>query len=352
MNAPVSVRHAPTVDDQGIAWYEAHELGVRGRGWVDPQAPYARLPAHAKPLVRDTVWELSRHSAGLYVDLDSDTDRLLARWEVGDSSLALDHMPASGKSGLDLYIERGLGWRWAGIGRAQQVANAATLIEQLPRAQRRFRIYLPLYNSVKRVAIGVPKDAALTVAPPRPGKPVCIYGTSIVQGGCANRPGMGYPQIIARRLGVEVINLGFSGNGPMELELAHLIAELDVACYVVDCLPNMSTELVEERAERFVAILRAARPSVPIVLIDGVIHQAAAHRDPADQWRRRNRALRDAVGRLVAGGVRGLTVVDAERLLGDDGDGTVDGIHPTDLGFMRMADAIAPAVASALSAGG
>ena len=36
----------------------------------------------------------------------------------------------------------------------------------------------------------------------------------------------------------EVVNLGFSGNGRLELPLCELLCELEAACFVIDCLPS------------------------------------------------------------------------------------------------------------------
>ena len=83
-----------------------------------------------------------------------------------------------------------------------------------------------------------------------------FYGTSITQGGCASRAGMCYTALVGRWLDYEVINLGFSGSGMMEPELAELIAELDPAVFVLDTMANMSPEMVNERESQFIKILR------------------------------------------------------------------------------------------------
>ena len=61
-----------------------------------------------------------------------------------------------------------------------------------------------------------------------------------------------------------------------------------------------------------------------------------------------NAAFASAWSRLQAAGVKGLYRVACQDLLGDDGEATVDGTHPTDLGFLRMADAIEPTLRRAL----
>jgi hypothetical protein len=157
---------------------------------------------------------------------------------------------------------------------------------------------------VESVQIGLPLGAFLAKAPPRLAlfsKPVCIYGTSITQGGCASRPGMAYTAILDRRLDRPVINLGFSGNGPVELEVGRFLAELDPALCVLDCLPNMEAPQVNERAVPFVKLLRQSRPDTPIVLVENIAYtnagdvparresytsKNAAPRKPINSWLR------------------------------------------------------------------
>jgi hypothetical protein len=333
-----------TTDQDGIVWYDIRQFGVLGQGWPESAAPFHRLPPQAQALVRPVVWDLSLHSAGLNVRFASDTEKMLARWHLRNDFI-MPHMPATGISGLDLYIQREGNWRWASTGRPEAFPECrSTLFAGLAPRMREYRLYLPLYNGVTKVEVGIPAGTAIRGSAPDAGKPICFYGTSIVQGGCASRAGMTYPAILGRRLGRETINLGFSGNGPMELEIARFLTELDVACYVVDCLPNMEPAQVEERAEPFVAILRAARPSTPIIFIENINHQDSIHFDEPRRDRRNNRALRAAYDRMQAAGVRGLAYIAADDLLGHDGEGTVDGVHPTDLGFLRFADAIEPAI--------
>src|SRR5262249_47654418 len=154
------------------------------------------------------------------------------------------HMPATGVSGLDLYVKTEAGkWHWLAIGRPSKQSNHVSLVSGLPAGKHEYLLYLPLYNRVSSVEIGLAKDQKLEKAEPRPAerqKPIVFWGTSITQGGCASRPGMVHTAILGRRLDRPVINLGFSGNGKMEPEMADLLAELDPAVYVLDCLPNLT----------------------------------------------------------------------------------------------------------------
>ena len=333
---------ARTDPDGSTLWYDAALLGVEGKGWPDTKAPYDRLPAKAEGSVRPPVWKLSRDSAGLCVRFVTDAASIRARWMLTGKDLAMPRMTATGVSGLDLYVRtENRALRWLAAGRpAQAPTNTAVLAEVPGGVRRDSLLYLPLYNGVTSVEVGLPKGAALFRSPPPAGKPVVFYGPSITQGGCASRPGMVHTAILGRRLGVPVINLGFSGNGKMEPELAALLAELDPSVYVLDCLPNLQPSETAERVEPFVRTLRKAHPGTPIVLVedrnysDG--HLVATRRERNEG---NHAALRKAFDRMAADGVKGLHYLAADGMLGDDGEGTVDGSHPTDLGFARQADA-------------
>lgn len=335
-------------------WYDIQLLGVEGQGWDDTKAPFDRLPARAEGVVRDPVWGLSRHSAGLCVRFETDAPTIKARWTLTSDRLDMPHMPATGVSGLDLYARVGDRWQWLGYGRPEQApTNTDTLASGIEGGPREYLLYLPLYNGVSSVELGIPEGASLSKATPRPeatSKPIVFYGTSITQGGCASRPGMVHTAILGRRLDRPVINLGFSGNGRMEAEVAGLLAELDPAAYVIDCLPNMNAGEVEERVGPLVRILREAHSDTPIVLAEDRTYSNAPLVSSARERNATSRAaLKREFDRLVADGVPGLTYLPGDPQLGDDTEGTVDGSHPTDLGFFRMADVFEPVLRSVLS---
>jgi lysophospholipase L1-like esterase len=331
---------------ESTLWYDARLLGVEGQGWSATQAPYDRLPAKAEGLVRDPVWSLSRNSAGMCVRFVTDAPAIAARWTLTSDRLAMPHMPATGVSGLDLYVKQGARWHWLAVAQPKAFpTNTAPLVTGLPESRRAYLLYLPLYNGVASVEIGIPEGKSMAKADPRgPGRnrPIVFYGTSITQGGCASRPGMVHTAILGRRLDYPVINLGFSGNGKMEPELASLLAELDPALYVIDCLPNMSAPEVEQRVEPLVRRLRAAHPDTPIVLVESPTYcdafLVAARRERVDAGRA---ALRAAFDRLKRAGGAAVYLLPGDPLYGDDGEATVDGVHPTDLGYARMAGAFA-----------
>ncbi len=328
-----------------VRWTDARKLGVEGQGWTDTKHPFDRFPARAEGIVRKPVWDLSHHSAGLRVRFVTDAATVRARWTLRSERLAMPHMPATGVSGLDLYVRLPHGWHWVANGRPEKVTNEQTLVANWPGGKREYMLYLPLYNGIESVEIGVPPDSALEPGPSYPPevRPILFYGSSILHGGCAARPGMAYPSIVGRMLDWPTINLGFSGNGKSEPEIAALFAELDPAVYVYDSLPNLTAQEAVERVEPFLRTLRKARPKTPIVLVENAIYpNMQFSEDRRKLIAAKNTTLKSVCQKLRKEGDRNLYYVPADNLYGHDGEATVDGTHPTDIGFLRMAETIAP----------
>lgn len=338
-----------------IQWIDVKSLPLEGRGWEDGPDFYSRLPAKAEEIVPTSVWNLSKHTSGLYVRFKTNATSLKAKWTLTDKNLAMPHFAATGVSGLDLYVRRENGqWHWLAVGiPAHFPDNEALFFENVAPDVREYLLYLPLYNGIENLSIGLPEGTEIIAADFPETKPLVFYGTSITQGGCASRAGMSTTAILGRKLGREIINLGFSGSGKMDPSLAHLLAELDPALYFIDCLPNLEAQQVAERVVPFVRILREKHPEIPIVLAEGVTYDDAFFVEKRNQRNLDSRkALRTAFEQLLQEGHRNIYYQVGEGQLGTDGEGTVDGTHPTDLGFMRQAQVYAPLIQAVLQSEG
>lgn len=312
--------------DRKLMWYNASLLGIEGKGWEETESNYDRLPLKAKGMVRKPVWGHSHSSAGILIRFRTDAKAIQVRWTLTKKSLAMPHMPATGVSGIDLYArDQASRLRFCGNGLPTGVTNEASF--SLPESKE-YVLYLPLYNGVKLLEIGVPKEKSLSKLP-SPSLSIVFYGTSITQGACASRPGMAATSIVSRELGVTVINLGFSGNGKMEKEMAELLSELDPAIYVLDCLWNMTPQEVSERVEPYITRLRETRPTTPIILAE----DSSFRNLPS----KKGDILRKIFAKLTKKGDKNLYLLPNKLMLGEDSDGTVDGLHPNDLGMTRQA---------------
>ncbi len=259
--ATIDPQKAKPDEDGKTLWYACHDIGVQGKGWAQTSTPYSRLPAKAQALVSQADWGLSHLSAGLQVRFTTASSTIQVRWSLIHRALGMPHMPPTGVSGIDLYAKDKNGrWQFVANGRPTDVSNSAVFPGS---PSHEFLLYLPLYNGVPSIEIGIPKDQSIAApdAPATPVKPIVWYGHSITQGACASRPGMACTNMLGRRLDREIVNLGFSGSGVMDAQVASVVAELDAAVFVLDCMANMRAEDVSARVlQAFVRTLRAAHP--------------------------------------------------------------------------------------------
>jgi len=340
--------------DSNIKWWNPVENEfpvIEGQAWPDAVlAPYDRLPAKAEKTVREAVWNLSRHASGLKIRFRSNSKEIIVRYTVGLRK-AMDHMPATGVSGVDLYAKDSDGALLWCNGR-REFSDTITYRfsglrpnDKYHELGREYRLSLPLYNKVDWLEIGVPEDNYFEPLPIRKEKPIVVYGTSIAHGACASRPGMAWTNILSRKMDRPLINLAFSGNGRLEKELIDLLVEIEAKVYVLDCLPNLwreetydDTEL-EKRILNSVRQLREERPDTPILLTehagytDGFINPERMR-----HYTRVNKIQKATFEKLQNEGVTNLHYLSYEEL-GLGLDDMVDGTHPNDLGMMHYAEA-------------
>jgi len=335
----------------GLVWHDVTAWGVEGRILPDQERNiwFDRLPVSADGAVTPSVWNLSRDSAGMMVRFKTDATSIHAHYKLRKANLAMPHMPATGVSGVDLYARDDAGrWRWVQVTKPAAQEVKAEIISGLAPGVREYAAYLPLYNGVESLSIGVKPGSMFEGLSPRE-KPIVFYGTSITHGACASRPGMVHTAILGRRLDMPVVNLGFSGNGRMDQAVGEYLIQVDAAAYVIDCLPNMGPADVAKKCVPFVKQIRAAKPDTPILLVED--------RRFTNEWilpakkkfhDENHAALKQAYETLIQDGVTGLSYIPGDQLYGDDSEGATDASHASDLGFMRQADVFEPFIRKAI----
>ncbi len=330
-----------------LTYVDAAQFPLIGKGFNDTETRYERLPARLKGVTRPPVWSLGKNSSGLAIRFRSNSPVIGARWTVL-KDVKMNHFAPTGIKGLDLYALNDGAWHYVRTGRPADTTTQAVIIDHMSGEMREYLLYLPLYDGLVSLAVGIDPSATIeapAVASPVTGRPVVVYGTSITQGGCATRPGMSYTNILSRMLNREVINLGFSGNGKLDLEIAEAMAEIPASCFVMDCLPNVNEQLINDNYVRFIEILRAKHPETPIIMVENIIYPYISFDENSLAFVKKKNAMLAAIYKdLKKKGDKKLYYVKADKLIGSDGETTVDGVHLTDLGFQRMAQSLYPMV--------
>ena len=338
---------------QTVVYTDAAEFPLYGQISDKVNSRYERLPSELQGVSRDAVWYLGRHSAGLFIRFRSNSTSIHARWESTFNN-TMTHMTDTGTKGLDLYALVDGKWRHVCSAQPQGKTSERRIIANMDPVEREYMLYLSLYDGVSSLEIGVDEGAMLAspaVDSPSREKPIVMYGPSILQGGCANRPGMAHTNIISRRLDREVFNLGFSGNALLDMEIAHLMASVeDPGLFVLDYAPNAWDYLIDEQGEAFFRVLRDAHPDVPVIFIEDVIFpHSIFDKNILAEVTKKNQAQRRLFDKLKDVGEKDIYYISAEGMIGDDGEATVDAIHFTDLGMMRYVDHVMPTIRKALN---
>ncbi len=340
---------------QDLKWWNPaeHEFPViEGQAWgVEVKRPYQRLPKKAENVVPSSVWSNGTNSAGLVIRFRSSSPNIHIRYTTFDpNGRALNHMPATGVSGVDLYTISSDGEEfWC----AARRSFGDTILykydglrpnDRYHEFGREYRLYLPLYNEVKDLEIGVGQDTYFEALPIRMEKPIVVYGTSIAHGACASRPGMAWTNILGRKMDRPLINLGFSGSGRLDELVIDLLTEIEAKVFVLDCLPNLvgsqyTTDILSKKISFAVKKLKAKRPDTPILLVAhaGYTDGFTAPKR-AESYQRVNNVQETVFKELVDEGITGLHYLSKEGI-GLNLDAMVDGTHPTDLGMQQYADA-------------
>ena len=161
-------------------WHNPMEAGfpvIQNQGFTKEIGnSYTRLPERAKGVVSEPVWNLSRHSAGLAIHFYSNAPQIKVRYTV-TGSLNMPHMPSTGVSGVDLYSINSDG-EWHFCFGNYSFKDTITYTynnigkDRYHKQGFEYRLYLPLYNGVKWLEIGIPEDAKLEFIPVSLEKPI------------------------------------------------------------------------------------------------------------------------------------------------------------------------------------
>ena len=337
--------------NSNIKWIDPTTLtqqSIDGRGWNDGYTfPYDRLPQKAQSMVRPVLWDLSKHAAGEYINFTTNSSTIYVRLKVKGAQ-AMAQMPATGVSGVDLYAKAiSSNWNWT-----KATVNFKDTItykfENIKDAELNnfFRLYLPLCNAVSWLEIGVPETNNCTLLPAQNDKPIVAYGTSIMHGAYASRPGLGWTNILGRKLDSKIINLGFSGNGQLEPAMIDLINEIDAKLYILDCMPNLwdktkfSAEEIEKRMRHAQSEIHKKHPGVPIIFTEHCSGKDGINSDTimAQKYIAVNKISAAVFKKMKKEGIKNIYELTASQI-GFDTESTLDGTHPNDIGMMQYANA-------------
>ncbi len=328
---------------QNLEYVDARNLLMVGKACSSGEY-YHRLDTTFFKELPPKVKYLSTHSCGLAIGFLTNSSIISAKWEVKPDKPS-PNLSAMAHRGLDLYIKRHGVWEFAGVGIPDMHANMneGTIVQDMDSTLKECLLYLPLFSEVKSLEIGIEKGAFVSALPYPFEKKVLIYGSSIVHGAEASRSGTTYVAKLSRRTGLDFVNLGFSGNARMENSMADCLANIEADAYILDCVPNATADQIAERTDYLVRTIREKHPEAPIIVVQSIVMDIGNFNlKVKNDLLVKDRTIRKEVEKLWQAGVQNLHFIEGRDLIGNDHEGTGDGIHPNDLGFERMAETMKP----------
>jgi lysophospholipase L1-like esterase len=325
-------------------WHDAKwAIGV-----CEPDSAHVfyRLPTRIQSLVSKGAWNQSTAAAGEYLHIKTTARSFLIKYKLANKVYALPHMAATGVSGLDLYAKDINGaWNWSPPVKYTFGDTCVYEYRNLKVAARNsveFFLYLPLYASLQWISVGVPQGQSFEYLKPDADKPIVAYGTSILQGAVASRPGQAWTNMLERNLGRKVINLGFSGNGRFEAAIFDLMANVNARLYILDCMPNLfikkyfPADTVRARLLYGLNKLHEQHPDVPILLAEHADGSLPMDMDTATVkiYHQASLMITGIFNELKAKGTENLYML-TEKDINFDINSTTDGTHPNDIGMMK-----------------
>lgn len=326
-----------TIERNGLIFFDAEDAPFKIYGVFKENGVFCRMPEEIAKKVSVGVYELYRKTAGGRVRFITDSPYVAIKVEC--KPWKKSHFSLTGSVGLDMYSEYDDKVRYEGTFRPPyDVENSFENVIDFDVVRERIvTVNFPLYSNVDKLYIGIKENSILKEAPEyRISKPVVYYGSSITQGGCASKPGSSYQSILSRRFNCDYINLGFARNAKGEDEMVDYIKGLDMSIFVLDYDHNAnSTEHLAETHNKMFRAIRAEHPNLPIVILPRPKYYLN------DLDKERFKVVENTYLEAKARGDENVYFITGKKLMEIAGDnGTVDGVHPSDSGFLSMAYAI------------
>jgi GDSL-like lipase/acylhydrolase family protein/SGNH-like hydrolase/esterase family protein len=331
-----------------IVYTDASTLYISGK-FFNTTNPYQRIDTAKYPALPAPVKRLLTHSAGLAICFTSSSTSVSAKWCI-NKPLTYSNMTTINSQGLNLYVQKDGKWQFAGVAKpGNKKCSEAVIVENMVKGEKKFMLYLPTYNELNSLEIGVEQGSTIKSMPDGFKKRIAVYGSSVTQGASASRSGLAYPAMLSRHFGYDFMNIGMSGSAKMEPAVVDMVNDVEADAYFLDCIPNASVQQIKDRTLNMVMAIQKAHPGKPVILLNSISReQGFVDMKMGATVAAQNKAA-DSIGHfLLSRHTRDFYFIDVKYFFGDDHEASTDYAHPNDLGNYRFVQKLEPILADIL----
>ena len=332
---------------EGIKYVDASTLNICGYTQKSDKNAFSRFDPTQYPMPNKHTVTLGKYSTGVYVMFTTDSKTIWAKWKWEKRGLGNNMTPIA-QRGLDLYIEKDGKWFFVGVGRPSGDQNKCEaswkVAKNMPEGTKKCMLYLPIWCEVTELQLGIDEGTSIAPVESPFSYKILTHGSSVTHGASASRPGMTYTARMSRYTGFDFVNFGFSGECKLQPEFAQILAKTEADAYMFDAFSNPTPQEIRERLEPFIKTITEAHPDKPFIFLQTHMREDTIF---DEKWRSFNEERRATVRELMpqmAKKYKNVYFLNAENITSSDYDGTVDGAHPTDLGFDNFIKTYLPRV--------
>ncbi len=334
-------------EKKDLKYVDAAELAILNRS-QDEAPGFRRLDVDKYPGLTKVVRKYFSFSTGLAVAFRTDSRNIHAEWTTCHDATSINNTVIN-QSGLDLYIKKDGEWVFAGIGTPTlKPEHSSAIVENMAEGTKECLLYLPLFNEVTSLTLGVDADASIEALPNPFSHKIVIVGSSITHGASASRPGLAYPAVLERLMDMEFANLGAAGQCRLDSFYADIVCGTDADAFVFDAFSNPNAKQIRERLKPFVAKIREAHPDVPLIFLQTEVRETGTFDLKKREYEQNKRDAAAEVMAEIMKNDKNVHFIDPAMVLPDNHEGTTDGVHPNDVGFASIVKKLHPKLAKIL----
>lgn len=333
---------AQTPKNVKYVYTEASDLNLIGKILEDTPNPYHRVDTVKYKGFTEKENLQVRCPAGLAVLFRTNSTTISIK---ADYAYLAEHNSTMSVAtrGFDLYIKKDGKWLYA-YSRCNSMENARKgkeliMLKDMDGNMKECMLYLPIYSELNSVKIGVEEGAVIESLESPFRHRIGIFGSSYTHGISTSRPGMSYPSQLMRNTGLQILNLGCSGNCKMQPYFGEVLCDADVDAFIFDAFSNPDARMIEERIVPFIEQIQKAHPGIPLIFQQTIYRESRnfSMSKDADE-----RAKQETGARMMKDLVKKYDHVYfiQTNATSPDHETSVDGTHPNDYGYTLWARSI------------